>query len=391
MLPRVPERPARVLIISASIGGGHVACGNALVGAFERLGAETTHVDLLEYTALPFRRLYRQAYFDLVRNVPDLVDWVGKRMDRRPTEVATVQRRLRSRVTRMLSYELPRVIDKFSPGVLVHTHFLGPEIVAGRLRRRKPLPQAEVITDFFAHSLWLQPGIARYYVASDEVKVHLTSAGVDEYRVRISGIPIDPRFTSLPDSAAAREAVALDSGRDVLLIMAGGMEAGDLKYLLGQLVEFRWSLTVVVICGRSADLQRVAHDAVGEASGPVSFRVVGFVDDVPTYMAGADLLVTKPGGMTISEALAAGLPLVLVNPYPLQEEANANALLENGAAVRVDPLTTFPLKLRRLLEDRDRLRAMRSAALRLAKPEAAIGVATSVLEELIIRAPVRQR
>src|SRR5690606_10703855 len=99
----------------------------------------------------------------------------------------------------------------------------------------------------------------------------------------------------------------------------------------------------------------------------------------------------KPGGMTISEALAAGLPLVLVNPYPLQEEANANALLENGAAVRVDPLTTFPLKLRRLLEDRDRLSAMRSAALRLAKPEAAIGVVRSVLKNLITRPWVRHR
>ena len=380
-----------MLILSASIGGGHVACGRALLTAFDSLGATAEHVDLLEYTAAPFRRLYRQAYFDLVRNVPDLVDWVGKRMDRRPTEVATVQRRLRSRVTRLLSYELPRVIDRFGPGALVHTHFLGPEIVAGRLRRRKALPQAEVITDFFAHSLWLQPGIARYYVASDEIKVHLASAGFDEHRVRVSGIPIDPRFTSLPGREAAREAANLDPGRDVLLIMAGGMDAGDLKAVLAQLVGFRWSLTVVVICGRSADLQRVAHDAVDEAAGPVSFRVVGFVEDVPTYMAAADVLVTKPGGMTISEALAAGLPLVLVNPYPLQEEANANALLENGAAVRVDPLSTFALKLRRLLDDKERLEGMRAAALRLAKPEAAMTVATSVLDELVLRPQERRQ
>lgn len=390
MLAAVPHVSDRVLILSASIGGGHVACGRALHAAFEQLGATAQHVDLLEHTAAPFRRLYRQAYFDLVRNVPDLVDWVGKRMDRRPTEVATVQRRLRSRVTRLLSYELPRVIDRFGPGALVHTHFLGPEIVAGRMRRRQPLPQAEVITDFFAHSLWLQPGIARYYVASEEVRVHLVSAGVDEYRIRVSGIPIDARFTSLPDTRTARDLVSLDPERDVLLIMAGGMDATDLRNLLTQLVGFRWSLSVVVICGRSAELSRVAHDTVAEAAGPVHFRVLGYVDEVPSYMAAATLAVTKPGGLTSSEALAAGLPLLLVNPYPLQEEANANALLENGAAVRVEPLSTFGLKLRRLFEDQERLTAMRAASLRLARPDAAATVARSVLDELLARPSERR-
>lgn len=391
MLAAVPNESDRVLILSASIGGGHVACGRALLKAFGALGATAEHVDLLEHTAAPFRRLYRQAYFDLVRNVPDLVDWVGKRMDRRPTEVATVQRRLRSRVTRMLSYEMPRVIDKFGPGALVHTHFLGPEIVAGRLRRRQLLPQAEVITDFFAHSLWLQPGIARYYVASEEVRVHLKSAGVDEHRVRVSGIPIDPRFTDLPARADARRLASLDPDQDVLLVMAGGMEASDLKNVLTQLAEFRWPLTVVVICGRSADLLKVAHDEVNGASGPVRFRLFGYIDDVPTYMAASDLVVTKPGGMTCSEALAAGVPLLLINPYPLQEEANANALLENGAAVRIDPLSTFGLKLRRLVEDRERLDLMRAAALRLARPDAAMTVARSVLDELVVRFPDRGR
>src|SRR5690606_18909828 len=157
--------------------------------------------------------------------------------------------------------------------------------------------------------------------------VHLKSAGVDEHRGRVSGIPVDPRFMDLPDRAAARGALSLDTDRDVLLVMAGGMEAGDLRNVLAQLVEFRWPLTVVVVCGRSADLLRVAHEAVDGATGPARFKVLGFVDDVPNHMAAADLVVTKPGGMTISESLAAGLPLLLINPYPLQEEANANALL----------------------------------------------------------------
>ncbi len=383
MLVGVPETQPRVLVLSASIGGGHVAAGRALVKAFAELGAAVEHIDLLEHTAMPFRRLYRQAYFDLVRSVPDLVEWVGRRMDRRPSERKTTSQRLRARVTRLLSYELPRTIDKYRPHAVVHTHFLGAEIVAGRLRRRQPLPQAEVITDFFAHSLWLQPGIARYFVASEELRVHMLAAGVDPNRVRVTGIPIDPGFAALPPRSEARSALGLGADREVVLLLAGGLEAADLRNVLEQLREFRWPLAVIVVCGRSPELKRVAHDATEDAPGPVTFTVMGFVDDMPTLMAAADVAVTKPGGLTTSEALAASLPLVLITPYPLQEEANASVLLEQGCAVRVEPLTTFAHKLRKLLEEPERLASMRQAAAPLAHPDAARRVARTVLDELV--------
>ena len=378
----MPSVSERVLVLSASIGGGHVACAQALEAAFLERGAEARHVDLLEHTAMPFRRLYRQAYFDLVRNVPDLVDWLGRRMDRRPTEALTLQRRLRARVVRMLSYELPRIIDRFAPHALVHTHFLGPEVMAGRVRRRAPLPQAEVITDFFAHSLWLQPGIARYFVAIEEVKVHLVSAGVDEYRVHVTGIPVDPAFARLPERSEARSRLGLAEDRDVLLLMAGGLEGDDLAAVLDQLRRLRWPLDVEVVTGRSQKLNRVA-ERYAEPDGPVRVRVHGFVTDVPLRMAAADIVLTKPGGLTSSEALAAGLPLLLVSPYPLHEEANATVLLENGAALRVEPVSTLGFKLRRLLEERHRLEAMRAAARRLGHPDAAHRVADAVLDELV--------
>jgi processive 1,2-diacylglycerol beta-glucosyltransferase len=378
----VPPSAERVLVLSASIGGGHVACAKALESAFLQRGVEARHVDLLEHTALPFRRLYRQAYFDLVRNVPDLVEWLGRRLDRRPTETLTVQRRLRARVVRMLSYELPRLIDKFAPDAVVHTHFLGPEVMAGRVRRRAPLPQAEVITDFFAHSLWLQPGIARYYVAVEEVKVHLVSAGVDASRVSVTGIPVDPAFAALPSKAEARARLGLSQDRDVLLVMAGGLEADDLAGVLDRLRHMRWPLDVEVVTGRSQRLSRLVEDHA-EPVGPVRVRGHGFVTDVPLRMAAADMVLTKPGGLTCSEALAAGLPLLLVSPYPLHEEANATVLLENGAALRVEPLSTLPFKLGRVLAERERLEAMRSAARRLAHPDAAWRVADDVLAELV--------
>lgn len=361
----------RVLVVSASIGSGHVAAGRALEAALLAAGAETDHVDLLDYTTVPFRRLYRQAYFDLVRTAPDLVDWLGKRLDRHPAEAQSRQARLRARLTRLLSYHLPRQIARVRPTLLVHTHFLGPEILSAQ-RRALATPQVQVITDFFAHALWLGASIRRYYVGAEELAVHLRASGVASERLRVTGIPIDARFERLPSKAEARRHLELGLERDVLLFMAGGMEAHTVKTLVEQLLSLRWPLQVVIVCGRSPDLMTLLKPLVAEA-GPrlVRVRLLGYTDQVPTYMAAADLMAGKPGGLTSSEALAAGLPMAIVQPYPLQEEANAAYLLEAGAGMRIEPLTVFSHKLARFFTDDARRARLSAAAMRLGRPSAA--------------------
>jgi processive 1,2-diacylglycerol beta-glucosyltransferase len=373
----------RILIVSASIGGGHVAAGRALQQALGEAGIESEHVDLLEYTAVPFRRLYRQAYFELVRTAPDLVEWLGRRMDRTPREEKTRQQRLRARLSRLLSYELPRRIAEAQPDVIVHTHFLGPEILSGRLRRAPATPQVEVITDFFAHSLWLQPGLLRYFVATEEVAVHLRSVGVEEGRVRVTGIPIDLRFAALPGRAEARAQLELPPERDLLLLVAAGLQSAVLRDLLRQLQALRWPLGTVVVCGRSPDLVAVAQDAVDGYAGPGTFAVHGQRDDMPLLMAAADMLAGKPGGLISSEALAAGLPIAVITPYPIQEEANANALLERGAAMRIAPLSIFEHKLAGFLADPERRETMSRAARTMGRPDAARAVVDTIRRELL--------
>ena len=371
-------RSSRALVVSASIGSGHVAAGRAVAATLTQRGATVEHVDLLDYTSAPFRRLYRQSYFDLVRTAPDLVDWLGKRLDV-SREAKTRQARLRARLTRLISYHLPRQIDAFRPDLIVHTHFLGGEILSTR-KRGQDVPQVEVITDFLVHGLWLHPIMRRYYVAHEELAVHLRAVGVAADKVRVTGIPIDVRFSDLPTRSAARAALGLDDDRDVLLIMAGGMEAKATVEMLRQLQSLRWPLTVVVVTGRSEALRHRLTDAVDGTDGLVRFRVLGYTHEVPTWMAAADLLAGKPGGLTTSEALAAGLPYAVVQPYPLQEEANANFLIEGGAGMRIDPLTIFGYKVQRYLESHERRAAMARAARALGRPRAADDVADDVIE-----------
>lgn len=378
----VSQRAGRVLLISASIGGGHVAAARALEPALADAGLEVKHVDLLDYTTAPFRRLYRQAYFDMVRNAPDLVEWLGRRLDRSPSETKSLQTRVRARLTRLVSYHLPRLIDRYEPDLLVHTHFLAPEILSSVVRDRLPR-QAVVVTDFAAHNFWLQPRVDRYFVAADEVRVHLISSGVDADRIRVTGIPIDRRFASLPSREEARAELGLVQDRDILLVMASGMERKTVLTVVEQLRGLRWPARARIVCGRSEELRADLVRATAESEGLVDFQILGFSHEMPSLMAASDLLIGKPGGLTTSEAFAAGLPFAVVQPYPLQEEANANYLIEHGAGVRIEPLTTLPLKVRSVLGDSERRVAMQTAAKRLARPQAADDVARMICEELL--------
>lgn len=372
--------PHRLLIVSAAIGSGHVAAAKALEQACLERELSVQQVDMLDYTSPPFRQLYRQTYFDLVRTAPSLVDWLGKRLDRLPRERKTRQQRVRAKLVRLISYRLPRLIRAYQPDVLLHTHFLPPEILSA-LGGKQLAPQAVVITDFAAHSLWLQPGVGRYFVASDEVAVHLQAAGVESERIVVSGIPIDLRYAALEPRALARQGLGIPEDREHLLVMASGLDAKTLAALLAQLKLFRRPLVATIVCGRSSHLLGLVKAHLGDYQGLIQFRVLGFTLDMPRLMASADLLVGKPGGLTTSEALAAGLPFAIVQPYPLQEEANANYLLEHGAGMRIEPLTLLTHKLRSFFEDQQRREQMRAAALRLAKPEAARTVVRSLLDK----------
>ena len=381
----------RILLISASIGGGHVAAAKALETSFQQKGVQVEHIDLLDYTSVPFRRFYRQAYFDLVRTAPEFVDWLGNRLDRHPSERQSRQRKLRARATRLISYHLPRLIKRYEPDAIVHTHFLAPEILSTklmpdllRLGTPKRIPQYVVITDYFAHSLWIQPYTDSYFVAKEEIMVHLESLGFEAARICVSGIPIDPAFQNLEDKFEARAHLGYSQYKDLLLLMASGLDYKTLEPLIKQLKILKWPLTVLIVCGRSSDLIAKLNKLIIDERDLVQFEVMGFRQDIPRLMAAADLFVGKPGGLTTSEALAASLPFAIVQPYPLQEEANTNYLLEIGAAFRVEPLSTFTYKLKRFLGNPELRQRMTLAASMHARPQAARLICETVLNDAFI-------
>ncbi len=358
----------KVLILSASAGAGHVRAAQALERAFAKVGGvgEVRHVDTLEYTNAVFRRLHARAYIELVNKAPDVLGWLYDYLDQ-PWE----KERRRLALDKLNTRRFVNLLERYRPNLAICTHFLPAEILSWlKAKQRLDCPQAIVVTDFDVHAMWLCHHFEHYFVAIEETRQHLVKLGIPAHKVSVSGIPIDPVFAERKDKRAVREKLGLRQDATVVLYSAGGFGVGPVEHLVGSLLELRHPADVIVVCGRNAEL-KARLEARAATSGPNRLVLVGYTTEMDEYMAAADVLVGKPGGLTTSEALAKELLLVIVNPIPGQEERNSDHLLEEGAAIRCNNLPVLADKIDRLLDDPARVARMRENVRRLAHPNAA--------------------
>lgn len=370
----------KVLVLSASVGAGHMSAARAVEKAFREMGAaeEVRNIDTLEYTNRVFRALYGKSYIDLVNNAPEVLGWLYDHLDEPWKHV-----RRRLAFEKLNTGRFVKMIREHEPDVAVCTHFLPAEILAW-LKAKKGLAtrQAIVVTDFDVHAMWLCRHYEHYFVPLDETKVHLNKLGINADKITVTGIPIDPVFARNKDKVEMRRKHGLDPDLTTLLISAGGFGVGPIEHLIQSILELRREAQVVVICGRSEKLKR-RMDRLAErvpTGCRVSLKVEGFTTEMDEFMAASDLVVGKPGGLTTSEALAKGLIFVIVNPIPGQEERNSDHLLEEGAAIRCNNLPALAYKIDRLLDDPERFATMQANARRLAKPRAAYAIVEKLLE-----------
>ena len=371
------EHLRRVSVLSAGVGAGHVRAGQAVACAVRAAvpDVQVTEEDLLEHATPGFRAMYRDAYVAIASRTPRLVGWLYDRADepwQRRWYASTVERlALRGWMRRLLANP---------PAVAVCTHFL-PAALLCHLRRRHALATriVTVVTDLDVHGLWLDGRADLWCVAGEEAREIMVSAGVRRETVRVTGIPIAAEFKRLPDRAAARAHLGIDPSRPLVLFSTGGCCLGPVERTFASLLPLAEAATVVAICGHN-ERARASLQAMVPAQAAHRARVVGFTRDMHAWMAAADLLVGKPGGLTSSEARAAGLPLAAIHPIPGQEERNLAHLLEWGAAIACHTPATLGWRVRSLLADAGRLDHMRAQARASARPHAAHEVAQAVHE-----------
>ncbi len=367
----------RVLIVSTSAGTGHVRAADALekVFALDARVARVIHADALDFTNKLFREFYSTLYTKLVRSAPEVLGWVYRASDE-PWKGEAV----RTQLDRLNTRKLVKFIQDFDPHITVCTHFMPAGIIAHLMEKGELQTQlAIVVTDFDCHAMWLSRTFHRYFVAIDEAKAHLEALGLPADRITVSGIPIDPVFAEPIDRDATRLAYGLDPHRTTLLLSAGALGVSPTELIVERLKHLRHDVQTIVICGRSEDLKARVEAAATTHLG--RFLVLGYTDRMQELMRMSDLFIGKPGGLTTSESLACGLPMAIFSPIPGQEERNSDHLLEAGAAIKCNELTTLPFKIDALLDDPSRLVRMRAAATAIGRPDAARTVVETLLAD----------
>lgn len=355
----------RILILSASAGAGHNRAAEAIRESARAYcpGVETEWIDTLKYTNKVFAKLYEKSYVWMASYSPSLWGILYKQAGKNAEHKKINQ--LIELHDRLTYRKLMEHVDRFRPDVAVCTHFL-PACVL--LAKRVPIPVYLVVTDFDAHALWVQKKAAGYFVASDEVKVQLARYGYPAAQVHTTGIPIHPVFSE--------ETPRPSSDRPSILFMSGGFGMGHMEEALERILAIHLPFSLTVIAGKNEAMRRKLEKiAAGRAT------VHGFVNNVHELMGRSDLIITKAGGLTVSECLAKRLPMVIFSPIPGQEECNADYLLEHGCAVKARTLDVLDYKVLELLENPARLDMMRRACGAVARASAGRDVLRRVLDE----------
>ena len=374
----------RVLIATVTAGGGHLAAASALEEAWRVLRPDDVleKVDVLDYVPKLHKKIYAEGYVKLIEHAPELYAMVFNKTDN-PSLIRKLTRWRRT-FAEKTNRKFVIHLREFRPDVVLCTHFLPPEILGG-LKARLPefKPQiVSVITDFEAHALWMEPSVNLYCVATEETRARLIARGASAEDIVVTGIPIGAKFNQPVDATVVRKQYGLRDDLPTLLVLGGGFGMGPVAEILDQLDKIESPFQIVVVAGRNEELRRDL--AVRDHRHPT--HILGFTRNMHELMTVADLIVSKPGGLTTSEALALGRPLFILNPIPGQEAANSDFLLERGAATKVNRVEDLPFRIKQLLGS-SKLKEISRAARALGRPHAAADICREVVRRFESAAP----
>ncbi len=365
----------RVLILTASYGWGHHRVAQVLADAFRRAGAAPTVVDHFRALVHPvFDSASRAVYYWILRHAPPLwgaAYWLG---DQIPTTSP-----LLLGVHRLGMRKLERLLRASAPDLVVTVHAT-PAAALAELRRtgRSPVPHATVFTDFVAHTQWIFEAVDRYFVPAAEIVNDLGARGIPPERVVVSGVPVGLEFARPADKAAARLTLGLFPRVPVVLLMGGGQGSlGRLERALKVLLNTARPFQALVVAGRGERFAERLRQLCRGREG--QFRIFGFTESVRQFMAAADLLVTKAGGVTLAEAMAAELPMVCFGSLPGQEARNERFATRAGIALLARSEAELLEAIFRPFDDPAVLRSLRENLRRVRRPRAAEMVVESLL------------
>ncbi|MBP2656828.1 MAG: ugtP 1 [Firmicutes bacterium] len=357
----------QVLIISASVGAGHDQAGYALKKEIQQRypNVRTEFVDFMD-SKYTFNNLLKEVYLEMLECAPRLYNFVYKISARSGNSTNNTKYVL----FKTMQHHMKKLFAQYQPDLVIGTHPF-PCGAAARIRRSggSATPLAAIVTDFSFHNMWFFHEIDEYFVATEDVYQAFAARGMSYSRVHVTGIPIKQEFGQNSDVTAIRQKWGLSVDKPLVLLMGGGLGLGAIEEALVSINELAQQVQVVAIAGKNNVLYDSLLNVAGKMHQPV--KVLGFVDNISELMAVSDILITKPGGMTISEAMAIGLPMVFYKSLPGQEKENSHYLTSRGIALEASSQSALVKTLGRLLADPKQLHTLRERSRKLGHPHSA--------------------
>ncbi|MCI0415791.1 glycosyltransferase [bacterium] len=367
----------KVLIIHATIGWGHKRAAMALAEIFQQRGIQTEVRDLLEFLPKPLSWFYPNAYSFLVSRSRPLWRLFYKLNDRPKIPYAPAKAiTQRWQFNRFLSF-----LQESDYSCIVSTHFT-PSALLLDWRRKFGWMQGiySVVTDYISHRCWKRDGLNHYFVATEEVRDQFIESGFSSDRITVTGIPISSSFTQPISREECRKEWNIADDEKLVLVLSSGLNPHKTRSMIRDLREVPGKIRFLVSAGKDAPREQHVREF---CQNDHRFTVFGFSPRIAEMMRAADILISKPGGLTVSEAFAFGLPQILFSPIPGQEEANADYVVRHAAGAGIEAKRgEFKKALLSFMEKPETLNDKKAAAQRLGKPGAAREIVDFVLSDL---------
>ncbi len=371
----MPNKHKRVLLMYISQVSGHRQGAVAISKSLKALDpdCEVMSINGFGYTYPVMEKIINTAYMGVIKRAPQIWEYLYDN-----PKVIKFSEKWKQSIHKSSHKKLKPLFDEFKPDVVVCTQAFPCGMVADyKLSHQLPMTVIGVLTDYAPHLYWLHEGVDHYVVPSQEACDRYIKEGIPKDKIKVFGIPIRMKFAEAVGRQKSAAKIGLDPQVATVLIMGGGQGLGPMKETVKSLVRLPRALQLIVICGTNVKLVHWIKKVQRQTSKKIVFY--DYASNVDELMEASTLIVTKPGGMTTSECLAKGLPMVIVDPIPGQEERNSQFLVNQGIALRVDDKRHIAKAIDGLLNDPKQLAAMRAAALNNGKPTAAQDIARLIL------------
>lgn len=355
----------KALILSIKAGYGHHSTAQAIIDCLSSRGIEAEMLDSLEYVSTFLGDSIQDGYLLTTKYMPDIYGKAYDKLDKKNTESARFSPIAVS--SKVVSKKLREYVQDYAPDVIIGTHSYACMLMTYMKRKGYiDCPTYGVVTDFTVHPFWENTDLD-YYVVPDELLIpQMERKGIERERVLPFGIPIKEKFSKKIEKSEARELLGIED-LPTVLVMMGSMGFGNIAEAMEKIDSVDGKFQVLCVCGTNEK----SRAAIMSREWRKRVYVYGFVDMIDIMMDASDCIITKPGGLTTSELMAKGLPQILVNPIPGQEDRNMEFLVNAGAAIMTTKTFQLDEALNLLMNNKWRYDLMVESVKKLGKPDSA--------------------